>query len=452
MRASDFLREFLDTNGDSGRDDPDSFPLTEFADIIEQYLGRGYTRQDREKPEQVSVKFEPKDKSRNGAMLYSVVGRQGEYPTVNIHLLDYEQGFGRGRKAGVAIPKTRDNALRLAELIFNAQLNEFAPDGLNGDDDDEGFSPEIAKMAQEDGFTKGVSLADGATLERAMKINYWHTQHDGMYKQYFAKGFKAGRMNKVKHDNKQYNLNLKLMKDGSIRHGEQGVAETQVNEFLDDRDGDDGEGISQIVTITDRLLKQGYKVDLAVIGAMGRVYRADLEQTGFTPNGALAIKRKTKHFLRPFNIDDDDKYDFELVGPKHYKIVDTFTRADNLTESTFRDHEEQLRDFIHWCVKKLKIKQELPQIRFQDAKEGPDQHRTGYYDDAEDIMWIYTGNRNMIDIMRTVAHELTHRKQHEDRRVHGDQSYPGSPIEQEADAVAGYLMKLYGKEHPEIIE
>jgi len=104
-------------------------------------------------------------------------------------------------------------------------LNEFAPDGFNGGDDDEGFSPEIAKMAQEDGFTKGVSLADGATLERAMTINYWHSQHGGMYKQYFAKGFKEGRMNKVNHDNKQYNLNLKLMKDGSIRHGEQGVAE-----------------------------------------------------------------------------------------------------------------------------------------------------------------------------------------------------------------------------------
>jgi hypothetical protein len=104
-------------------------------------------------------------------------------------------------------------------------LNEFAPDGFNGGDDDEGFSPEIAKMAQEDGFTKGVSLADGATLERAMTINHWHSQHGGMYKQYFAKGFKEGRMNKVNHDNKQYNLNLKLMKDGSIRHGEQGVAE-----------------------------------------------------------------------------------------------------------------------------------------------------------------------------------------------------------------------------------
>lgn len=131
------------------------------------------------------------------------------------------------------------------------------------------------------------------------------------------------------------------------------------------------------------------------------------------------------------------------------------TRAyvqENLTKSTYQEHEEQLRDFIKWCVRKLKIRQALPKIRFQDAKEGPDQHRTGYYDDNDDIMWIYTGNRNLIDIMRTVAHELVHSKQHEDNRVHGDQSYPGSPMEQEADVVAGYLMKLYGKKNPEIIE
>jgi LysM repeat protein len=47
----------------------------------------------------------------------------------------------------------------------------------------------------------------------------------GLYKQHFVQGFKEGRMDKINHNNKQYNLNLKLMKDGSIRHGEQGVAE-----------------------------------------------------------------------------------------------------------------------------------------------------------------------------------------------------------------------------------
>jgi Zn-dependent peptidase ImmA (M78 family) len=125
---------------------------------------------------------------------------------------------------------------------------------------------------------------------------------------------------------------------------------------------------------------------------------------------------------------------------------------DFVTESTYTEHEEQIRHFIDWCVDKLDYKEELPTIKFQDEKESPKQHRTGYYDDGSDTMWIYTGNRNLIDILRTVAHELTHRKQHEGGRTYPGQSYPGSKIEQQADAMAGILMKLYGKEHPEIIE
>ena len=104
-------------------------------------------------------------------------------------------------------------------------LNEFAPDGFNGSDDGEEFNPRMAKMAYDEGVVKGASLADGATLQRAMAINDWDKHDGGIYKQHFAKGFKAGRLDKIRHNNKQYNLNLKLMKDGSIRHGEQGVAE-----------------------------------------------------------------------------------------------------------------------------------------------------------------------------------------------------------------------------------
>lgn len=132
---------------------------------------------------------------------------------------DINEGYGRYYCSTDKKWKTRKGPKQ------TRKVNEFAPDGFNGGDDDEGFSPEIAKMAQDDGFTKGVSLVDGATLERAMAINYWHKQHGGMYKQYFAKGFNEGRMDKINHDNRQYNLNLQLNKDGSISHGEQGVDE-----------------------------------------------------------------------------------------------------------------------------------------------------------------------------------------------------------------------------------
>ena len=116
--------------------------------------------------------------------------------------------------------------------VAEGSLNEFAQG--NGGDDGEAFNPGLAKMAQEHGFTKGVSLADGASLATAFKITEWDQQFGGLYKQHFVQGFKEGRMDKINHNNKQYNLNLKLMKDGSIRHGEQGVAEGFNGEYDDE--------------------------------------------------------------------------------------------------------------------------------------------------------------------------------------------------------------------------
>jgi hypothetical protein len=68
-------------------------------------------------------------------------------------------------------------------------------------------------------------------------------------------------------------------------------------------------------------------------------------------------------------------------------------------------------------------------------------------------MVVYVGNRNMVDILRTVCHELVHVKQGQVGEIqratrHG----AGSPLEIEADAKAGYLMKLYGKLHRDIFE
>lgn len=109
---------------------------------------------------------------------------------------------------------------------YKRNVNEFVDDrGGDGGGGGEELNPRMAKMAYDEGLVKGVSLADGATTERAMAINHWDTHDGGIYKQHFAKGFIAGRKNKINHDNKQYNLNLKLMKDGSIRHSGQGVAE-----------------------------------------------------------------------------------------------------------------------------------------------------------------------------------------------------------------------------------
>tara|TARA_S200002703_G_scaffold141663_1_gene133660 strand:+ start:3273 stop:3788 length:516 start_codon:yes stop_codon:yes gene_type:complete len=138
-----------------------------------------------------------------------------------------------------------------------------------------------------------------------------------------------------------------------------------------------------------------------------------------------------------------------LISVKAINII--MHIKDIINESTLSDHEDELRDFVKWTCDKLKIKK-MPRLEFQDSKESGDQKKTAHFDMQDGMIWIYTGNRNLADIMRSVAHELTHYKQDEKGQVSPDQSYPGSPIEQQADAVAGYLMKLYMDKDPGVLE
>jgi hypothetical protein len=113
-------------------------------------------------------------------------------------------------------------------------------------------------------------------------------------------------------------------------------------------------------------------------------------------------------------------------------------------------NQSEIAKFIRYVYDKLHIDAALPRIKLQQEKEAPDQHRTGWYNPANNEMWVYTGNRNLIDILRTVAHELAHHKQ----RLDGDTAanVDLADLEGQADQVAGIIMKLYVRKHPEIIE
>jgi hypothetical protein len=113
-------------------------------------------------------------------------------------------------------------------------------------------------------------------------------------------------------------------------------------------------------------------------------------------------------------------------------------------------NQSEIAKFIRYVYDKLHIDAALPKIKLQQEKEAPDQNRTGWYNPANNEMWVYTGNRNLIDILRTVAHELAHHKQ----RLDGDTAanVDLADLEGQADQVAGIIMKLYVRKYPEIIE
>lgn len=64
---------------------------------------------------------------------------------------------------------------------------------------------------------------------------------------------------------------------------------------------------------------------------------------------------------------------------------------------------------------------------------------------------MVTANRNPIDVLRTFAHELVHIKQEQDGKLHKGSGQTGSDEENEANALAGILLRNFSQEFPEYL-
>lgn len=122
-----------------------------------------------------------------------------------------------------------------------------------------------------------------------------------------------------------------------------------------------------------------------------------------------------------------------------------------LTESKVLD-KELVHKFLSFCKEQLELDQ-LPKIKLlTDTGYSVTHHSFGGYDpEAKDIR-LAIADRHPVDVCRTLAHELTHYKQDLDGRLDANSGETGSPIENEANAMAGIIMRNFGKTHPEIYE
>jgi hypothetical protein len=87
-----------------------------------------------------------------------------------------------------------------------------------------------------------------------------------------------------------------------------------------------------------------------------------------------------------------------------------------------------------------------------DNDQAKSKRSFGYFDPNDNKIWVYVKNRNMADILRTLAHELVHRKQAELGMLDNMSGETGSTIENEANAQAGVLLRDFGKINDSIYE
>lgn len=93
----------------------------------------------------------------------------------------------------------------------------------------------------------------------------------------------------------------------------------------------------------------------------------------------------------------------------------------------------------------------IPQITLvKDSEYSAEKHTFGHYDRDTDAIVVQVQGRQIVDVLRTVAHELVHAAQDERGELNDYSGEDGSPPENIANAIAGVLMREYTRAHPEL--
>jgi hypothetical protein len=105
--------------------------------------------------------------------------------------------------------------------------------------------------------------------------------------------------------------------------------------------------------------------------------------------------------------------------------------------------------FVDYTCDRLNI--DKPKIFIINSPTYSQKYKSfGGYIPLEQEIKVVVHNRNMADILRTLAHELVHHMQN----INGEElnGEDGSNTENEANAMAGIIMREFGRENPEIFE
>jgi hypothetical protein len=141
----------------------------------------------------------------------------------------------------------------------------------------------------------------------------------------------------------------------------------------------------------------------------------------------------------------------DLFVRKYKRTPDDWVKH-KLDEGGDSDLQQEVDKFCDWACKRLHIKSK-PHIELSmDTEEAQNNHHTGGHQMGADSIWVYVNNRNLVDILRTVFHELVHVRQGELDMIKPGDSYPGSPIEAMADMLAGKYIKIYGEQNHHIFQ
>lgn len=178
--------------------------------------------------------------------------------------------------------------------------------------------------------------------------------------------------------------------------------------------------------IPTKMIHSGYVITFDPKTRHVTISKAGQVHSEFTFKGVQSFNNYKKYVERAIEVLDNKTYG-----------VNENTQNQNVTNAF-------VKKFLPWLQKELGIKQ-LPKIKLLDK---PMTTSFGSYDPETNCLYVVTAGRHPVDVLRTLAHELTHHKQNQAGILDSHSGATGTDEENEANANAGIVMRDFAKQNP----
>jgi len=107
-------------------------------------------------------------------------------------------------------------------------------------------------------------------------------------------------------------------------------------------------------------------------------------------------------------------------------------------------------DFVRFAAHELDLKS-IPEIKLLTTPISNSPYNSfAAYQPGQEVVILYATHRHILDVLRSLCHEIVHYKQDLAGQLNNMSGKTGSNEENEANAVAGQILRKYGKMHPEL--
>lgn len=146
------------------------------------------------------------------------------------------------------------------------------------------------------------------------------------------------------------------------------------------------------------------------------------------------------------------KYD---TKQRLFEMMNKVNRVTKLDEAILpkEKKDEMIQNFIEYANNYLELENDKPDVSVSyDPDEAAKMSSFGKFTPHDNKILVVATNRNLADILRTLAHEMVHYKQKIEDRLDLNSGDDGTDIENEANSVAAVMMREFGRNNPIIFE